>query len=111
MPCTWGVVLSNDPLDVFCLARLPPSLVLLTHAAFLGSALTSVRWDTATWQWGVARGSVQERHWVKYNNGCISQPVLYPREIGKRFKQASQSVRPHNLPQEVDFLRKENVVL
>ena len=48
--CSWGGVLSNDPLDVYRLACLPPSPVLLTHAASPGSALTSVSWDAATWQ-------------------------------------------------------------
>ena len=112
MPCSWGVALSNDPLDVYRLACLPPSPVLLTHTASPGSAVTSVSWDAATWQWAGATGSAQAHHQVK-----IQSWPHFPTDSVHHVRQASSSNRHADwqglvpLLQEVNLLRKENVVL
>lgn len=97
-----GGLFCQISLDSHCLAGFPPRHALLTHAASLGSALTSVCWDTATWQWGGATGSARERHRVKIQSWPHFQTNFAHQ--GRQVSGSNRQVHPWVLigrPQEV----------
>lgn len=98
---------SNNALDGYCWVWLPASHVLLTQAASLGGALSSMCWNTATCQREGLKGSAQRCHCVK-KTVVTSFPNWFCTlsETGKVLEEASQSVKTQATALEDRFSEK-----